>query len=168
MTPDQFKSQMIGLLPRLRRYALSLTGAPADADDLLQDACSAALEKWHLYDPAQPLERWMFRVTRNLWFSEVRKRKVRVGAGQIPAEDATELRVEDNAVEVLEAKQMLGHVTDLSSDLSQPLLLVCAEGYSYQEASDLLGIPVGTVMSRIHRARKMLMARLALEEAVSG
>jgi RNA polymerase sigma-70 factor (ECF subfamily) len=168
MTPDQFKSQMIGLLPRLRRYALSLTGMPADADDLLQDACSAALEKWHLYDPALPLERWMFRIMRNLWFSEVRKRKVRVGAGQIPAEDAAELRVEDNAVHVLEAKQMHGRVTDLSSDLSQPLLLVCAEGYSYQEASDLLGIPIGTVMSRIHRARKMLMARHASEEAVSG
>ena len=163
MTPDQFKSEMISLLPRLRRFALSLTRSGPDADDLLQDACTAALQKWQQYDPSQPLDRWLFRVLRNLWISEIRKRNVRQGAGQVPAEEATELRVEDQAAEVLTAKQVRRKVNDLDQELAQPLMLVCAEGYSYREASELLDIPIGTVMSRIHRARKQLMSTLSQE-----
>ena len=55
-TPDQFKTEMIGLLPRLRRFAMTLARSASDADDLVQEGCAAALQKWHLYDPAQPLE----------------------------------------------------------------------------------------------------------------
>ncbi|MFQ1702163.1 RNA polymerase sigma factor [Loktanella agnita] len=167
ITPDQFKTDMIGLLPRLRRFAISLTRSGPDADDLLQDACTTALQKWHHYDPAQPLDRWMFRVIRNLWISEIRKRKVRQGEGQIPAEEATELQTESNVDDAMTAKQVRGQVSALPDDLSQPLLLVCAEGYSYKEAAELLGIPIGTIMSRIHRARKILVARLTEAEAVT-
>lgn len=161
LTYNQFRSDMIALLPRLRRFALSLARSGPDADDLLQDACATALQKWEQYDPAQPLDRWMFRVLRNLWISEIRKRKVRIGQGQIPADEATELRVEDTAADRLAAQQVRGKVEDLPDDLSQPLMLVCAEGYSYREASELLGIPIGTVMSRIHRARKTLIAGMS-------
>ena len=161
MTPDQFKSELINLLPRLRRFAVSLTRSGPDADDLLQEACMTALQKWQQYDPSQPLDRWMFRVTRNLWISEVRKRQTRQGTGQIPAEQADELRTEDTAADLMTAQQVQGKVTELGSDLSQPLMLVCAEGYSYREVSELLGIPIGTVMSRIHRARKILAVGLS-------
>ncbi|WP_341366867.1 RNA polymerase sigma factor [Yoonia sp. BS5-3] len=165
MTPDQFKTEMIGLLPRLRRFALSLTRSGPDADDLLQDACTAALQKWEQYDPSQPLDRWMFRVLRNLWVSEIRKRNVRQGQGQVPAEEASELSVESNTDDVLTAQQVRAKVSDLDPELSEPLLLVCAEGYSYRETSELLGIPIGTVMSRIHRARKMLVASMSVMES---
>lgn len=161
MTPDHFKTDMISLLPRLRRFAFSLTRSHPDAEDLLQDACAAALQKWHQYDPAQPMDRWMFRVVRNLWINEIRKRKVRQGEGQVSAEDAIELSVDSNQDEVMTAKQVRGKVNDLHQDLAQPLMLVCAEGYSYREASDLLGVPIGTVMSRIHRARKQLVSSLS-------
>jgi RNA polymerase sigma-70 factor (ECF subfamily) len=161
MTPDQFKTDMISLLPRLRRFALSLTRSGPDADDLLQDACTTALQKWQQYDPSQPLDRWMFRVVRNLWISEIRKRKVRQGEGQVPAEEAPELRVESNADDAMTVQQVRRKVADLDQDLAQPLMLVCAEGYSYRETSDLLGIPIGTVMSRIHRARKLLVSSLS-------
>ena len=164
MTPDQFKSEMIVLLPRLRRFALSLTRSGPDADDLLQDACAAALQKWDQYDPAQPMDRWMFRVVRNLWISEIRKRQVRQGQGQVPAEEAAELRVEGTADDTLEAKQVRGKVEDLPQELSQPLMLVCAEGYSYRETAELLSVPIGTVMSRIHRARKLLVSSLSEPE----
>jgi RNA polymerase sigma-70 factor (ECF subfamily) len=164
MTPDQFKTDMIGLLPRLRRFALSLTRSGPDADDLLQDACTTALQKWQQYDPSQPLDRWMFRVVRNLWISEIRKRKVRQGEGQVNAEETSELRVAGSADEVLTAKQVRSKVADLDEELAQPLMLVCAEGYSYREVSELLGIPIGTVMSRIHRARKLLVSRLSVGE----
>lgn len=166
-TPDQFKTDMISLLPRLRRFALSLTRSGPDADDLLQDACTMALQKWQQYDPAQPMDRWMFRVVRNLWISETRKRRVRQGQGQIPAEEATELRVENNTDDMLTAQQVRGKVNALEPDLAEPLMLVCAEGYSYRETSDLLGIPIGTVMSRIHRARKMLIASMSVVESTA-
>lgn len=166
MTPDQFKTDMISLLPRLRRFALSLTRSGPDADDLLQDACTAALQKWQQYDASQPLDRWMFRIVRNLWVSEIRKRNVRQGEGQVPAEEATELSVESNTDVVLTAQQVRMKVGDLDPDLSEPLMLVCAEGYSYRETSDLLGVPIGTVMSRIHRARKMLIASMSTMEGV--
>ncbi|MEJ6404508.1 RNA polymerase sigma factor [Yoonia sp. 2307UL14-13] len=167
MTPDQFKSEMIALLPRLRRFALSLTRSGPDADDLLQDAVTAALQKWHQYDPAQPLDRWMFRVVRNLWISEIRKRKVRLGEGQVDAAESTELQVESRPEEVLTAQQVRQKVADMDQDLAEPLMLVCAEGYSYRETSDLLGIPIGTVMSRIHRARKLLIASMSEGEYVT-
>lgn len=166
MTPDQFKTEMIGLLPRLRRFALSLTRSAPDADDLLQDACTTALQKWQQYDPSQPFDRWMFRVLRNLWISEVRKRKVRQGEGQIDAEEAQELQTPGSAEETLTAQQVRKKVSDLDDDLAQPLMLVCAEGYSYKEVSELLSIPIGTVMSRIHRARKLLVSRLSVEESL--
>ena len=165
MTSDQFKSDMITLLPRLRRFALSLTRSGPDADALLQDACTTALQKWQQYDPSQPLDRWLFRVVRNLWVSEIRKRKVRHGEGQVDAEDAQELQSAGNVDDVVTAKQVRGKVADLEPDLAQPLMLVCAEGYSYREVSELLGVPIGTVMSRIHRARKLLISSLSVEES---
>jgi RNA polymerase sigma-70 factor (ECF subfamily) len=165
MTSDQFKSDMIVLLPRLRRFALSLTRSGPDADDLLQEACMTALQKWQQYDPSQPLDRWLFRVVRNHWISEMRKRKVRIGEGQIDAAEAPELQASGSADEVLEAKELRRTVADLDPELGQPLMLVCAEGYSYRETSELLGIPIGTVMSRIHRARKQLVSRLSVEES---
>lgn len=161
MTFDQFKTEMISLLPRLQRFAMSLTRSRPDADDLLQEACATALQKWQQYDPSHPLDRWMFRVVRNLWVSEIRKRKVRQGEGQVDAESASGLQAPGNTEDALTAQQLRCKVTDLDPDLSQPLMLVCAEGYSYREVSDLLSIPIGTVMSRIHRARKLLISSLS-------
>jgi len=165
MTPDQFKSEMISLLPQLRRFALSLTRSGPDADDLLQDSVAAALQKWDQYDPAQPMDRWLFRVIRNLWISELRKRKVRVGQGQVDAAETAELQTDGGQQDALAVKEVRAKVADLDPDLSQPLLLVCAEGYSYREVSDLLGVPIGTVMSRIHRARKLLIRGLSPQES---
>jgi RNA polymerase sigma-70 factor (ECF subfamily) len=161
ISPDQFKTDLIGLLPRLRRFALSLTRSGPDADDLLQEACSTALQKWSHYDASQPLDRWMFRILRNQWIDEVRKRQVRTGEGQIPAEEAVELQSKSDIETELTAKQVRGQVTALPHELGTPLMLVCAEGYSYSETAKMLDIPIGTVMSRIHRARKLLMARMS-------
>lgn len=158
MSPEQFKSELISLLPRLKRYAITLTRSSPDADDLVQDVCMNALRKWEQYDASQPLDRWLFTILKNQWISEIRKRKVREGQGQIPAEDAVELSSNNNADDTILVKQVQGKISNLPSELSQPLLLVCAEGYSYLEASNFLQIPIGTVMSRIHRARKIISA----------
>lgn len=81
----------------------------------------------------------------------------------MPAEEANELSVMNKAIETIAMKDVMRLISSLSQDLSQPLLLVSVEGYSYAEVSELLEVPVGTVMSRVHRARKTLATQLGAE-----
>lgn len=154
------KSDLIALLPRLRRFARSLTRSVVEADDLVQEACLRALSRADQWDPTQPLDRWMFRITRNLWISEIRKRTVRVGQGQVPADETHELVSNDSGEASVMAGQLQSQIAALPEDLSAVLLTVSVEGYSYAEAAALFDIPIGTVMSRIHRARKALAAQI--------
>ncbi|MEO9823056.1 MAG: RNA polymerase sigma factor [Paracoccaceae bacterium] len=154
------KSDLIALLPRLRRFARSLTRSVVEADDLVQEACLRALSRADQWDPAQPLDRWMFRITRNLWISEIRKRTVRVGQGQVPADETHELVSNDSGEAAVMAGQLQSQIAALPEELSAVLLTVSVEGYSYAEAAALFDIPIGTVMSRIHRARKTLAAQI--------
>ena len=166
MTPDKFKSDMIALLPRLQRYALSLTRTPADAEDLLQDTCMQAISNWQKYDQSQPMDRWAFTIMRNYWISEIRKRKARHASAQVPIEEAYDLAGSDDGDEKLYTSQVNGLVSNLPVELSQTLLLVAAEGYSYKEAASALDVPVGTIMSRIHRARKIISQSLKKGEDI--
>lgn len=158
---SDLKREMIALLPRLRRFAQTLTRSAPEADDLVQDACLRALSRANLWDPAQPLDRWLFRITRNLWINEVRKRQVRLGSGHIPAEDSVELVTTETGEARVAARQLQGTIEQLPADLATTLLVVSVEGYSYAEAAELLDIPVGTVMSRMYRARKSLARKIA-------
>ncbi len=155
------KRDLIALLPRLRRFARSLTRSAAEADDLVQDACLRALSRSDQWDPTQPLDRWMFRITRNLWISEIRKRQVRMGQGQVPAEEAHELVTVETGEAAVASSDLHSKIASLPEELSSVLLSVSVEGFSYAEAAQLFDIPVGTVMSRVHRARKALAASLA-------
>ncbi|SCZ70877.1 RNA polymerase sigma-70 factor, ECF subfamily [Epibacterium ulvae] len=157
------KKDLIALLPRLRRFACSLTLSVSDADDLVQEACLRALSRSDQWKPDQPFDFWMFRLTRNLWISEIRKQKVRFGKGQIPAEESAELVQHDTGEDRLAAVQLLGRVGALPSELAVVLVAVSVEGYSYSETAELLDIPIGTVMSRVHRARKMLAHQIAAQ-----
>lgn len=157
----ELKRQLIAALPQLRRFARTLTRSVVDADDLVQDACLTALNKSHMWDPAKPLDRWMYRIVRNLWISETRKQKVRQGQGHVPADESAELVTNESGETSMMHAQLRATIDALPSELSTILLLVSVEGYSYGEAADLLEIPVGTVMSRMHRARKMLAKQLA-------
>lgn len=165
---SDMKREIIALLPRLRRFARSLTRSAVEADDLVQEACVRALSRSDQWDPAQPLDRWMFRITRNLWISEIRKRTVRIGEGNIPAEESSELIAAETGEANVVALEIRGKVAALPSELSSVLLAVSVEGYSYAEAAELFDIPVGTVMSRIHRARKALAKALAEKEDVGS
>lgn len=161
------KGQLIALLPRLRRFARTLTRSVSEADDLVQEACLKALSQPEKWDPTQPLDRWMFRITRNLWISEIRKRKVRIGEGQVPAEESHELVEAHTGEDSMMARDLRQTIDALPSELSSVLLVVSVEGYSYAEAAELLDIPVGTVMSRIHRARKTLAKQLDSAQGAS-
>ena len=158
---SDMKTDLIALLPRLRRFARTLTRSVTEADDLVQDACLRALSRADQWDPAQPLDRWMFRITRNLWISEIRKRGVRMGQGQVPAEEAIELFTPVTGEHGVAAQELQAQIAALPEDLSAVLLAVSVEGYSYAEAAALFEVPIGTVMSRVHRARKALALALS-------
>ena len=148
-------------LPNIRRFAASLTGNLADADDLLQMTVERLLTKG-LPDDAAVLP-WCLRVCRNLWIDEVRSRKVRSDASREPAIIGEQ--VLDGEQQVLgemtlaEVQQVLH---SMSEDQRAVLELIAVEGYSYKEAAAVLEVPIGTVMSRLARARTTLIERSGL------
>lgn len=155
------------LLPRLRRFAVSLCGHAADADDLVQMACERAIQRMDQWIPGTRLDSWTFTMMRNLWVSELRSRRVRTGAGQVDASETDELSTQVGAAEILQGNQIGAMIRSLPEGLAATLLLVSIEGHSYQEAADVLGIPIGTVMSRMSKARQVMKDKLAQAGGVS-
>lgn len=163
----RFRRDLVQLLPRLRRFALLLCGEAADADDLVQLACERAMTRADQWRPGTRLDSWLFTMMRNLWISELRSRRVRTGAGQIDATEAGELATDIGAAEILQGRQIAALIRTLPEGLAATLLLVSIEGHTYQEAADVLGIPVGTVMSRMSKARQLMRDRLARADGVA-
>jgi RNA polymerase sigma-70 factor, ECF subfamily len=158
---DSFADELIALLPRLRRFALSLTGKRADADDLVQAACERALRARDSYEPGTRLDAWLFRIIKNLWIDQIRRRKIENSA-PLPPDDQGSPSAD--GVVLAESRLMLGSVeaafAGLPADQRNVLRLVCIEGLSYQETAQALAIPIGTVMSRLSRARAALLEAL--------
>ncbi|MBY6154520.1 RNA polymerase sigma factor [Vannielia litorea] len=167
MQPDatDFQAELLASLPRLRRFALSLTRHPSEGDDLVQMTCERAITNAAKWNPEQPLLPWLYTMARNLWTSEMRKRQVRTGEGTVPAEEAAELVSHAGGEEATRAGQVMAQIMALPEGLSSVLLLVSVEGHSYAEAAAILDIPPGTVMSRMSAARVRLRAALAGEAA---
>ena len=133
-----------------------LTSARDLADDLAQAACLRALEKADLFQQGTQFDRWIFRLTHNLWINELRKQAVRRGTGITPIEetDLPDPRP-DQEMNIL-GQQVLSQIMTLPEAQRSTVLLVYGEGYSYRDAAKVLEIPVGTVMSRLAGARKKL------------
>lgn len=167
MDMAQFKNELVQLLPRLRRFALTLTRNRDDGDDLVQTACARAIAHHAQWQQGTRLDSWLYTMMRNLWVSELRKRRVRLGAGHVDATDTDELATPIAAPDYLYGNQMVAMVMSLSDGLSSTLLLVAVEGHSYQEAAEILDIPIGTVMSRMSRARQMMKEKLAATAEVA-
>lgn len=158
--------ELISILPRLRRFAISLTGDRADGDDLLQKVVERLLSR-DTPDGANLLK-WSFRVCRNVWIDEVRSRKVR---SHVAVEDVShQLRGEDGEASVM-ARLTLRDVKEameaLPDDQRLALLLVAVEGFSYAEAAETLDIPIGTVLSRVSRARRTLAVQFGDDPVLS-
>ena len=150
---------MLDALPRVRRFALSVTGNREDADDLLQSTVERVLGRG-LPEGADVL-RWMFRVARNLWIDEVRSRKVRLDtAGRREPEEEATVDGEDAAIAGLQMREIAEAMGSLPEEQRALLSLVAIEGLTYREAAEVLEIPIGTVMSRLARARAGMAARL--------
>jgi len=152
-----FLDEIETCVPALRRYARALTRNADRADDLVQDCLERAIRKRGLFQPTGPVQAWLFRILVNLWRNALRSERRR---GDHVAYDA--LLVEPSIPAPQPGRLALGEMhralDRLPDDQRETLLLVVLEGVSYQEAAAILGIPIGTVMSRLSRARAALRA----------
>jgi RNA polymerase sigma-70 factor, ECF subfamily len=143
-------------LPRLWRYALILSRETDAADDLVQATCVRAIERADQFFPGTRLDRWLFAILRSIWLNEIRSRRIREGGGFVDAEETLwtdgARQIESNIL----VAQVLKEIGRLPEAQREIILLVYAEGYSYAEAAGALGIPIGTVMSRLATARSAL------------
>lgn len=161
---DAFETGLIEALPALRRYALSLCRKPDIADDLVQTTVERAIAARASYDPAMRLQPLLFRILRNAWIDMARRTGTR--GVEIDVFDMPEAAVHDGA-RATEAAVMLRQteaaLATLPVEQREVIVLVCVEGLAYAEAAEVLGIPKGTVMSRLARGRVALAGKLGIE-----
>ena len=156
----RFGDQLIAVLPRLRRFARGLSGSVSDADDLVQAACERALARQHQFQEGTRFDSWMFRIVQTIWIDQVRSRDVRKEDGDI-AEDRLGSDEPARRVEARLALDEVRRALDrLPPDQRTALLLVTVEGLSYKEAAEVVQVPVGTIMSRLARARIALQLQV--------
>ncbi len=155
----EIKQAVTQLFPRLWRYCLILTASKDRADDLAQSVCLRALQKASQYQAGTTVDRWLFRIAKNMWFNELRAEAVRHGGGlQTIDEYELEDTLSDPAAATIN-RDVISGVLTLPEAQRVVVGLVYIEGYSYKEASDILSIPIGTVMSRLATARSHLSSR---------
>ncbi|WP_322011723.1 RNA polymerase sigma factor [Paraburkholderia sp. J12] len=154
------------LLPRLWAFALRLTGDRQDAEDLVQRSCVRALERADQCRPGSSTLSWVFSIMHSTWINELRMRAVRTRA-MVQWDDDLLAQVADPSAQTPEQNaihgQILGAVLALPEKQRVVMLLVAVEGLSYSEAAEVLDVPIGTIMSRLYRARVAIGARF--EEA---
>lgn len=146
--------QVVALVPRLRRYARALIRDRALADDLVQDTLERAWTKLHLYRRGTDLRAWLFTVMHNVYVNQRRAEREMVELDAAEMEDAAGASPGDG----LEIRDLERALQRLPEEQRQVLLLVALEEMSYDEAARTLGVPIGTVMSRLSRARERLRA----------
>lgn len=155
---DQAREWIIGLLPRLRRFARTITRNPDDADDLVQIAVERALQRFEQWRPDSRFESWMFGIVRNAWIDEVRARQRR---NRVLAPEEEGEHVGGGAGEhQAEALSIHAAMAALPEEQRMAVALVLIEGLSYKEAAEALVIPIGTLTSRLARGREALQALL--------
>lgn len=158
---DEIRARMVAVLPRLRRFSYALTGSTEQGDDLVQETCLRALSRVDRWQPGSRLDSWMYRIAQNIWLDRVRATKVR---GEVVAIEAVEAMPGEDGRDVADSQLALEAVDAaldrLPAEQRLVIALVCIEGVSYKDAAEIIGVPIGTVMSRLARARQALHAIL--------
>lgn len=152
------------MLPRLRRFARALTRSVEEADDLVQDACERALASAASFTPGTRLDSWLFRILQNRWLDRCRQSRAR--GPEVPVEEVFDLVGADGRRDGptrIVLQRLTAALDSLPPEQRLVLVAVCVDGLSYKETAELLEIPIGTVMSRLARARARLH-ELVLEE----
>jgi RNA polymerase sigma-70 factor (ECF subfamily) len=158
--PAAFRQQLLGAIPRLRRYARSLVFDTSAADDLVQTALERALAHWHQFDQRRDILVWTLSIAHNAYMDDRRRH------ARLPLADAGDRfgaldeRHAAHSPDIGLQLDLVAALKQLPVEQREPLLLVTLEQLSYAECAELLRIPIGTVMSRISRARVALRALL--------
>ena len=156
---SSFENQLAGLLPRLRRFAHALSRNPTDADDLAQATVERALKSRDQWQPGTRLDSWCYRIMRNLWIDIARSQSRRT-AREAPEEEG--LNIGEDPRDQMDAAVDLHRIMDamarLPDEQREVVALILVEGFGYREVSEMLGLPIGTVSSRLVRGRTALLA----------
>lgn len=164
---EEVEAGLPAVFPRIWRYAFSLTGSRDGADDLAQAACLRAMEQASKFRPGTHLDRWLFRITHNLWISEIRKERVRKKGG-MPMVDAADIPdPKQDPEREYDRAEIMKSVLDLPEAQKVTVVLVYVEGYSYKAAAEILDIPLATVMSRLATARANLGRKFRDQKDIS-
>ena len=150
VTAIDIRRDLVGLLPRLRRFAMTLAGDAVSADELVQTVCQRAVAKSHQWNGQGRLESWIYTLARHQWADDSRKRKPRtVAKGNV-----TDIRdaVRDRATRV-DPDQLHRMIADMPEGVSSIFLLVSVEGHTYQQAADIMGVATSSVLSHLAAAR---------------
>ncbi|PLX37814.1 MAG: RNA polymerase subunit sigma [Hyphomicrobiales bacterium] len=153
-----FKREMLACLPNLRAFAVSLVGSPDRADDLVQDTIMKAWAKQHSFELGTNMKAWLFTILRNDFYSQMRKRgrEVQDSDGTFTAQ----LAVHPGQHGSLDLQDFKAALEKLPDDQREAILLVGASGFAYEEAAEICGCAVGTIKSRVNRARNRLQELL--------
>lgn len=152
-------------VPELRRYARQLTRDNTAADDLLQETLARALNKLHLYDPSGSFKGWLCTIMKNLFLDDRRRRQKWPACSFIEQEHGATRFRKPEQVDRLVLKELRNAIQQLPEAQRAVLVGVVAHGWSYEQASERLGVAIGTVRSRLFRARSALMEMLDPPEA---
>lgn len=163
------RRQIVALLPRLRRLACALCSNQDEADDIVQSACEKALTRLDQFEPGTRLDSWMFRIVQTTFIDQRRSRRRR---NADPLEDGTDAvafdaRIYERTAARADLAIVRAEIGRMPDEQRAVLALVGVDGLAYKEAADVLGVPTGTVMSRLARARKRLADALGDPTALS-
>lgn len=167
-TDTPFNTALLEVMPRLKRYSKVLAKTSESSDDLLQATLERALKKQDQWEQGSHLDRWLFTIMSSIWKNEIRSRVVRQGHGISDDVDAiTDSSSENKRDRTFLYEQVFNEVMVLPDNQREAILLVYIEGIKYQEAANTLDIPLGTLMSRLARARLALAGRFDETQNIS-
>ena len=161
-TPTDTREELVEHLPAMRAFAMSLTRNPATADDLVQDTVVKAWSNFDKFQEGTNLRAWLFTILRNSFYSLYRKRSREVEDPEgVMAETISEKPAHDGRLAMADFREAFAELTDEQREV---LILVGAEGFSYEEAAEMCGCAVGTIKSRTNRARNRLAELMHLDD----
>jgi RNA polymerase sigma-70 factor (ECF subfamily) len=175
----RFEEEALGLADDVWRVARRLARDQSEAEDLVQEAYARAFRSWRSYQPGTNLRAWLLRIVHNLAIDQARRRKRAPEQEPLEADDyylysrleqgaGAEAPQTERLIERLSQGPILAALAELPQNFRDVVVYVDLAGLSYQEAADVLGIPIGTVMSRLHRGRRMIKTRLAEPALATG
>lgn len=161
--PNSFEAEVLALLPSLRRYSRSLTRSDADGEDLLQDCVEKVLVQRGQWRGLN-LRGWVLTIMTNLYRNGLRQQGNR---SFVDIDDNSHLATPEPDNDPLQRSRLEAALNSLGEDYRAVLMLIVVEGYSYQDVADMLDIPIGTVMSRLARARQKMTSLLSADNVIT-